>query len=310
MVSICIPSYNNLDLFKKCFNSVCEQTYTDIELIISDDSTNNEIENFLESHKNKNFKYFHHKNPLGSPSNWNFALEQCRGEYIKILHHDDYFTNKESLFIFVKAMESKPDAVFGFSQTLVHYLSDNSTFLHKQTNNQINRLKSDPEFLFYRNLIGAPSAIIFKNRNGLKFNSAYKWLVDVEFYIRLLKQYSNFVHIQKPLVTTTHGAEGQITGEVLGQKKIILQENLNLFANLTQQNNNPKSASLFFEELFEMYQVKSSEELNSICSIPNNIQPFLTGVFESMSQNKFVKQIKKRLLTSRYNKQIFKIERF
>jgi glycosyltransferase involved in cell wall biosynthesis len=310
MVSICIPSYNNLELFKKCFNSVWEQTFTDFELIVSDDSTNNEIESFLRSHTDKNFKYFHHKSPLGSPSNWNFAIEQCHGKYIKILHHDDYFSSNHSLNLFMKAMESNPNAVFGFSQTWVNHVSDNSKFLHKQSKNQLNRIKTDPEFLFYRNVIGAPSAIIFKNIKDLTFNASYKWLVDVEFYIRVLKKYSNFVQIQEPLVTTNHGVEGQITGELLEQKQIILQENLNLFANLAQQNINPKSALLFFEELFDTYHIENYEELNLICSIPNNIQIFIKKVFVSKNQNKLLKQVIKRLLTSRYNKKTFNIERF
>lgn len=310
MVSICIPSYNNLDLFKKCFNSVCEQTFTDFELIISDDSSNNAIENFLQSQTNINFKYFHHKIPLGSPSNWNFAIKQCQRKYIKILHHDDYFSDKEALSYFVKAMESNPKAVLGFSQTWVNYVSDNSMFLHKQSKRQINRIKIDPEFLFYRNVIGAPSAVIFKNLKDLTFDDNYKWLVDVEFYIRVLKQHPNFVQIQKPLVTTTHGVEGQITTQVLEQREIILQENLNLFAQLTQQNDNPKSASLFFEELFNYYQIENYDELNNICTIPNTIEAFIKNVFVSKNQNTLIKQIVKRLLTSRYNKNIFKIERF
>ena len=46
-VSVCIPTYNNLELFKKCLNSVLVQEFKDYEIIVSDDSNNDEIEYYL-----------------------------------------------------------------------------------------------------------------------------------------------------------------------------------------------------------------------------------------------------------------------
>ena len=46
-VSICIPTYNNLEQVKHLIGSINEQTYQDIEIIITDDSTNSDIEEWI-----------------------------------------------------------------------------------------------------------------------------------------------------------------------------------------------------------------------------------------------------------------------
>ena len=43
-VSICIPTYNNLDQVKHLIASIEEQTYNEIEIIITDDSNNGQIQ--------------------------------------------------------------------------------------------------------------------------------------------------------------------------------------------------------------------------------------------------------------------------
>ena len=46
-VSICIPTYNQLKYLEKCISSILMQEYTDYEIIVSDDSTNNDVEVFI-----------------------------------------------------------------------------------------------------------------------------------------------------------------------------------------------------------------------------------------------------------------------
>ncbi len=59
-----IPTYNRPEYFKEALESVINQTYRNIEIIIGDDSTNDETENLIkENYLNNydNIKYYHNR---------------------------------------------------------------------------------------------------------------------------------------------------------------------------------------------------------------------------------------------------------
>jgi glycosyltransferase involved in cell wall biosynthesis len=309
-VSICIPAYKQPHLLKTAIESVIMQTYTNYEIIVSDDTPDDSVKQIVDQFKVDSIRYFKNEKPLGSPENWNNAIKQAKGDYIKILHHDDRFCNKHSLQKFVTALTSAPNADFAFSYSDIFFKKINEHYLHKQSNAQLKRLQTQAEFLFFRNVIGAPSAVLFKNDKTIFFNKDYKWLVDVEFYINYLKKHKNFICIKEALVTIVDGDEAQITQDVAFNKDVVIKENLLLFSSIYTEKLNTKKSLLFFQELFLQFEVISVEELKSRFVIPDNLTVFLNDVFLDMPKNMFFKKVKKRLLTSRYNKRIFKIERF
>lgn len=310
LVSICIPAYKQPLLLKKAIESVLMQLYTNYEIIISDDTPDDSVKKIIEDFNEPKISYFKNEKPLGSPDNWNNAIKQAKGDLIKVLHHDDYFTNKDSLQKFVSALEADPKTGFAFSYSDIYFKRTNEHYLHKQSNAQLKRLKAEAEFLFFRNCIGAPSAVIFKKDETITFNKNYKWLVDVEFYIHYLKKHKNFICIPEGLVTVVDGGEDQITQEVSRNKELVLKENLNLFSAIYSDKSNTKKSLLFFQELFVQFGINNYEELRSEVEIPKNIDNFIKEVFIDLPKNSLLKKFKKRLLTSRYNKRIFKIERF
>ena len=109
LVSICIPTYKQITYLKKCIESVLKQDFEDYELIITDDSPDDSIKNFLkDSLKNKAYFYKRNNPALGSPENWNSALRLAKGKYIKLMHHDDFFTQANSLRLMVEKLDFKP----------------------------------------------------------------------------------------------------------------------------------------------------------------------------------------------------------
>ena len=309
MISVCIPAYNNLPAFKRCLESVLFQDHGDFEIIVSDDSSNNLIEEYIGTLNENRLHYYRNNPALGAPENWNNAIAKAKGDYIKILHHDDYLAAKNSLTRFSDVMRRHPNTDFCFCYTDSYFKTKDLHVLHKQTKTQLNRLANDPFFLFYRNVIGAPSATFYKNNSDLRFNNDLKWLVDVEFYIRFLKQ-SQFVHIKEALVVVVDGEEEQITKSVSDNKELVLREHLTLFSNWYQKSLSTKKSKLFFQELFLKFDIKNSEALSNVTKIPQNLSDFIEEVFAELPKQRWWKKLKKRLLTSRYNKQIFKIERF
>src|SRR5687767_9673514 len=101
-VSICIPAYNQVEFLRKTLNSILNQNFQDYEIIISDDFQDNSVKKLLlEFDLKGKMKYYQNNPSFGSPKNWNFSISKAQGEYIKILHHDDFFTTSECLAKFV-----------------------------------------------------------------------------------------------------------------------------------------------------------------------------------------------------------------
>ncbi len=102
LVSILIPTYNQPKFFEKALKSALSQDYRNIEIVVGDDSTNEETKELLERNYLKKYpqiRYFYHGGPLGGHGikNIEFVLDHAEGEFVSHLFHDDlYYPTKIS----------------------------------------------------------------------------------------------------------------------------------------------------------------------------------------------------------------------
>lgn len=99
LVSILIPTYNQTKYLKEALESAINQTYHNIEIIIGDDSTNDEVKKFIEPYLKKYSNLFYYKNERDKMdygiSNVQMLLGRSKGEYVNYLYHDDVFHNEK-----------------------------------------------------------------------------------------------------------------------------------------------------------------------------------------------------------------------
>lgn len=310
-VSICIPTYKQVDYLRKTLNSVLVQDFHDYELIITDDSSDDSVENLLKGFDFKGkLKYYRNKIALGSPANWNFSLKQATGEYIKILHHDDFFTSENSLRKFVQFLDNNPSASFAFSGTVIDLIALKTKKIHSCSNRQFSKMIASPDRLFFANYIGAPSATIIRNDKSVLFDESMKWLVDVDWYMQLIFKNPNVVFSKEPLICTVHGAEGQITQSVYADKEIQVKEHAYLFDKLNGRRTNLKKYSILFQLLFHKYAVKDLNQLKSIYSVSSNSEAFFIEVFNSMKSAIFLKKIVFWLKKKSFNDHVFTLKTY
>lgn len=90
-VSILIPVFNRKDFIAECIQSALDQTYTDFEVVVvdnaSDDGTWAICQEF--AGKDQRVRIFRNETNLGPVRNWLVCVEKARGEYTKILWSDD-----------------------------------------------------------------------------------------------------------------------------------------------------------------------------------------------------------------------------
>jgi glycosyltransferase involved in cell wall biosynthesis len=222
-ISICIPAFKRVAYLERLLNSIESQTFRQFEVIITDDSPDNEVRELVEKHKLKHLiRYFKNPQPLGSPANWNEGIGKASSEWIKIMHDDDWFNSPESLRIFAESVE-KGNSRFCFS-AYTNVLPEGRRTMKKLKTTRFDTLKRFPDILMAVNWIGPPSVTLFKKDHAIVFDSRMKWMVDIDFYIRYLEKYPSAIsYIQKPLISIGISAS-QVTQSSFGNPEIEIPE--------------------------------------------------------------------------------------
>lgn len=221
-VSICIPAYKQPLLLERCLHSLRLQDFTSFEVIVTDDSPDDGVEDLVRDFRSGfPLRYERNSPPLGSPGNWNAGLQLAKGEYIKILHHDDWLRTPDALRLSAEALDARPEASLVYS-TSVNIFPNNSEVINLTAPGQLERVLRRREALLLGNFIGAPSTVLFRRYPGLIFDPALKWLVDIDFYMDLLAK-GPAIYIEKPLVNIgVH--EMQVTKAVQDDPAVVLPE--------------------------------------------------------------------------------------
>ena len=92
-ISALMPVYNsNLAYLKETIESVLNQTFSDFEFLILNDSPQNlELENFILEYakKDERIKYFKNPRNLGISGSRNKLIDLAKGEFLAVIDHDD-----------------------------------------------------------------------------------------------------------------------------------------------------------------------------------------------------------------------------
>lgn len=97
-ISIIIPVYNTEKYLRKCFDSVINQSYQNIEMVIINDGSKDNSEKIINEYKDKypEIVSYYSKENTGVADTRNFGIEKAKGDYIMFLDSDDYID--EALF--------------------------------------------------------------------------------------------------------------------------------------------------------------------------------------------------------------------
>jgi glycosyltransferase involved in cell wall biosynthesis len=115
-ISVCLLTYNHVDIIESTIQSILNQTIDGYEVIISDDcSTDGTWEKILQmASMDTRIRPIQTPHNMGMPGNANFAVAHSDRPYIALLHHDDLYRN-DLLAKWAALLERHPDVAFVFN---------------------------------------------------------------------------------------------------------------------------------------------------------------------------------------------------
>ncbi len=233
-VNICIPTANlgkrSLEYLDDCLFSIHNQDYSNITVVISDHSQDEEIawhivHNWLDENGDRPFKlrYTRYKENYGSAvANLNNTLDQISEvSFVKLLFQDDMLKTPEAISKMVTCLK----------ETGAHWLAVGCD--HIDDNNADINYPHPPTWVkglsmaHGLNRIGSPSVVMFRNCD-LRMDPKLCYLNDCEFYYRMGLQYSAPVLLNELLVTIRMRSAGLSStldvGTVKARESLYLQK--------------------------------------------------------------------------------------
>ena len=206
LISVILPAYNVQDTIGESIDSILSQTFTDFELIIINDGSQDNTEEVILAYSDKRIRYYQNEQNKGLIYTLNRGLDLAQGKYIARMDADDVSlpTRFEKQ---VKVMEENSNIVV--CGTLIEPFGVKGT-------EKIEMLlleKSDDikDCLFLRSCFAHPTVMIRKKvlvDNNVRYNLDYPYAEDYRMWIDL-SFLGDFYNIQEPLLRYRL-SEGQV----------------------------------------------------------------------------------------------------
>ncbi len=220
LVTIIVVSYNHGRFIRENLESIRNQTYENIELIVGDDaSKDNSVEIFEQWLQENNYpaeRNFHAEN-TGLATMLNECITLAKGKYIKLIAADD-FLHQEAIEKYVSRLESSGEK-YGMVFSNTHTVDDNS-FIVKDFADYDSLGNIDPH-IFRKELIKgnriAALTVLLKT-DVIKETGKYDTRFIVEDYFRWLKISEKYLIAYIPEKLTYYRMHPQNTSKIKAEK--------------------------------------------------------------------------------------------
>lgn len=214
-VSVVVPIYNTSKYLPKCLDSIINQSYQNLEIILIDDGSTDNSGKIADDYakKDKRIKVFHQKN-AGQSAARNLGLEKATGDYVGFIDSDDR-VDKSFILKLLAPYENN-------SQTLitvcgVHYKRLKTNSAEDVYINPLRPIKKHESKKAYLLYLLAIDGRMYSSVNKLyrldtakkcHFDKTLKFAEDTKFVLDYLKKSSGNIHfVLEPLYIYNFGTE-------------------------------------------------------------------------------------------------------
>ena len=288
-ISIIIPVYNVEPYIRKCLNSVVNQTYTNLEILLIDDgSTDNSGKICDEYAQNDNRIKVFHKNNGGVSSAKNVGLKHITGKYVGFVDSDDWIEPDmyETMYNALKSENVTVNVAGYFKDTALESAPVTNmecipAGIISTRNMLLYPLKRD----YYMGFCGYMCNKLFLAdiflKNDLKFDENIRYGEDVLFYTRtVLAGKCTGTYIDKPLYHYYQRDDSAAHSKSIGVKMDILTAYKKIEELL---NNNGYSDISFWARGFYCYHASIVAEIakSNLLTMQLKIKEHLSDYMET-----------------------------
>lgn len=192
-ISVCIPVYNCEKYIGLTVESVLAQTLQDFELLILDNCSTDGTLQIIRRYDDSRIRVIENKTNIGMEGNWNKALSEAGGEYIKILCADDllYPTCLQRQLAVYEDAANSGVALVCCGRDIIN--EHNNKLLRRNFKGHQGRMPGKQAITQTiragTNLIGEPTAVLIRADVLTKaggFDADIPYLIDLDFWCRIL----------------------------------------------------------------------------------------------------------------------------
>ncbi len=235
MVSVVIPTHNRVDLLPRAIESVLNQTYKDIELIVVSDGSTDSTDDLMGNYANDSrIKYINYKPAKGGNYARNTGFDAATGDYVAFLDDDDEWlpTKIEKQ---VALMEADDEVGLVYTGIKCIYVNENITYPFIPT------LRGDlSKEILFQNCVGSTSSVMLRRSHcrACRFDENLQALQDFDLWIKVLQGCKADV-VSEPMVNYyNYRNQTQVsssTAKYIQATDYINKKYADLFAKLTPQ---------------------------------------------------------------------------
>ena len=265
-ISVILPTFNRASLLKKSIRSVFDQSYSNWELIIINNSSLDNTLEVIKKFKSKKIKVININNKGILAKSKNVGIQKSQGKWIAFLDDDDYWYPNKLEEVMLYERKYKPDFMFH----PLHNKSDKKKLFNRiiYKSNHIPKKPVLLDLIKNGNYIAQSSVVvkkeILKKVNFLsEDNNNFGW-EDFDTWIRCSMITDNFLNINKPLgyCWTGKGTISSLKQTLLNHKNFI-----NQYRNLISDKFKLKPEKLWwvsYSILFYKYKFKKYKDTHFI----------------------------------------------
>ena len=185
LVTVFIPVYNSEKYIIECINSITNQTYKNLDILIIDDGSQDNTIKLIESLEDKRIRFFKNEVNKGIPYTRNRGLVEAKGKYMAIMDSDD-ISYPDRIEKQVEFLEDNPDIDVVGTFYAKRYKDSGTRVIRTQIidNDQIKY-----KLLFF-SPISNPSAMVRLSTvkdNQINYNPNYFVAQDYDFWVQISK---------------------------------------------------------------------------------------------------------------------------
>lgn len=223
LVSIVIPAYNNENTIIATLESIRNQSYKNIEIIIIDDNSKDKTLQLVteQQKKDNRIKIYHNSTNLGMIGNWNKCIQMSNGEFVKLVCADDLL-DKNEIEKETEAMILNPTVNLVESDTRLIDINGKKTgsFKRYHKSGLVKGKKIARTSIIWNNFFGAPVNNLIRksvlDKTGY-FDEQFTYILDFDMWMKIAC--TGDVYIIHELLNSFRIRNDSNTGNLIGKDR-------------------------------------------------------------------------------------------